>query len=117
MAKSKSNGVRAGKVQTEIPGTAPPDQVDAIDDAAADYLNGRSVLLNMRKEVLGQKNGVLALMREHKRKRYVYRDGVYQFVFTADDKSELHVKREHEKKREGDRPRRSRRTPASPAVG
>jgi hypothetical protein len=104
------------KKQTQIPGTEPPEDIDAVDDAIADFLNARSALLNMRKEALRLKVGVLALLREHGRKAYVYRDGIYRYTVKANDEVTLHVKRDHEKKSEDVRPRRARRTSA-PAVG
>lgn len=114
MSKSKAkNGARTGskKQQTEIPGTQDPDQLPALDDACADFLNARGMVLGARKEMLQLKTALIALMVEHKRKRYVYRDGVFVFVFTTPSKTELHSRREHVKKAEAKRPKRARSAP------
>jgi hypothetical protein len=95
--KTKSgNGVSSKKQQQIIPGTEHPDDVEAIDDAMADFLTARANLLRMKQETNSLKAGVLSLMQEHKRERYVFRDGAYRYTVTADGTVELHVKRESE---------------------
>jgi hypothetical protein len=92
--KKGTNGVSQKKTQLEVPGTEHPDDVEAIDDAMADYLNARAAVLRMKQGQRELKAAVLALMKEHKRQKYVYRDGGYRYTFSADGTVELHVKRE-----------------------
>jgi hypothetical protein len=105
MTKPKNkNGVSKSskKRQTEIPGTQHPDDIDEIDDAIADYLSTLTTETRVKREakeaVTRAKAAALALMQEHKRKVYVYRDGTYKYEFKRDSTEELKYTRRSEAK-------------------
>lgn len=104
------NGTK--KRQTEIPGTAPADQVDDIDNAVADYLNFKEAAARMKGDLDKQKDELLELLRQHKRKVYIFRDGVMRWTVRLADKSQLKIQRDHDKQAEDVRPKRARATPA-----
>lgn len=107
------------KKQTELPGTQSPDDIDTVDDLMADFMNKKEecalekkVLKRMEEQRDAIQHKVIELLRQHKRKVYVYRDGVMSWKVRVADKSKLVFTRDHDKAAEEVRPKRARKTPA-----
>lgn len=96
---SKANGV-SKKRQTEIPGTQPPDAVEAIDEAVEAIMSVEESLARVKAKVVTARAVLLGLMIEHKRSTYVYRDGTYKHTWTCKAERQLKHKQESEAKAE-----------------
>lgn len=90
-AKTK-NGVSA-RVQQTIPGTERTDQIEAIDEAIADFLQERRTIAKLNKAVKELKAAVIQSMRDHKLKVYLYEDAGVKQLFTVPTKTELKQER------------------------
>ncbi|HMG21768.1 MAG TPA: hypothetical protein VK607_10640 [Kofleriaceae bacterium] len=93
-SKTKSgNGQSSKRRQGYLAGTAPPEYVDEIDDAIANYVAAMYKVRELSQALPGLKAAVQAAMQSHKRKSYTYSDAGFEFACTVDTETELHVKR------------------------